>query len=190
MTRSPALSCPGCERTLGALSWMDANHCRCNFCHEYFDFFPFPALVATREIARPQAVAVANDSTCFFHAENQAEKVCEECGRFLCPVCAVPFAGRVQCPTCIAAPKTAVEQVVTSRTLPGGTALAFVFVPMLIWPVTLLTAPIALGVAITGWKKPQSVVKPGRTKLIVAGVFATLQICGWAFLGVALLMKK
>jgi hypothetical protein len=189
MTRGPALPCPACKRSYEALDWFDANHCRCRKCQEDFDFFPFPALVATKEIAKPQAVAVAEDSTCFFHAQNQAEKVCDGCGRFLCAVCAVPFAGKTMCPNCIANSKKDDVRLVASRPVAGGAALGLALLPILIWPFTLITAPVALYLAITGWKKPQSLVQPGRWKLIVGGLIALAQIGGWIFLGVTLALE-
>jgi hypothetical protein len=152
--------------------------------------FRFPALVATKEAVKPQAVAVAEDSTCFFHGDNQAEKVCDGCGRFLCAVCAVPFAGKTRCPNCIANSKKDDVRLVASRSLPGGAALGLALLPIVFWPLTLLTSPVALYLAITGRKKPQSLVRPGRWKLLVAGLVALLQIGGWAFLGVSLLLGK
>jgi hypothetical protein len=189
MIRASALPCPTCKRSFEAIDWIDANHCRCRKCEADFDFFPFPALVATRDVVKPQAVAVAEDSTCFFHAENQAEKLCDSCGRFLCAVCAVPFASKTLCPGCIAASKNEDVQFVASRSLPGGAALALVLLPMLIWPFTLLTAPIALYIAITGWKKPRSLVRPGRGKIVVAGILALIQIGGWVFIGISVALE-
>jgi hypothetical protein len=190
MTRSPALPCPSCKRARDALSWIDSNHCRCTQCFTDFDFFPFPALVATADVVKPQAIAVAEDSTCFFHASNQAEKLCDDCGRFLCAVCAIPFAGRTQCPSCIATSKKVDVQLVSSRPLPGGLALGLALLPILIWPLTLLTAPAALYVAITGWKKPRSLVSPGRGKIVVAGLIALVQVGIWVAVGIALAFGK
>jgi len=190
MTRGPALPCPACKRTYEALDWIDANQCRCLKCRVDFDFFPFPALIATKEIVKPQAVAVAEDSTCFFHGDNQAEKVCDGCGRFLCAVCAVPFTGKTLCPNCIANSKKDDVRLVASRTIPGGAAIVMALIPVLLWPLTVVTAPVALYLAITGWKKPQSLVNPGRWKLVVAGMIAVMQIGAWGFLGITLLLEK
>lgn len=190
MTRGQVLPCPSCKRSYEALDWIDANHCRCLKCQEDFDFFPFPALVATTEVAKPQAVAVAEDSTCFFHSVNQAEKVCDGCGRFLCAVCAVPFNGKTVCPNCIANSKKSDDaSLVASRFLPGSTALALALVPMVVWPITLVTSPIALYFSISGWRKPQSLVRPGRWKHVVGGLIALLQVCGWIYLGIILFVK-
>ena len=132
MFRGPVLPCPACKRSYEAIDWIDANHCRCLKCQEDFEFFPFPALTAKAEVARPQAVALSEDSTCFFHAENQAEKVCDDCGRFLCAVCAVPFGGKVVCSSCIAKAKNAEVGLIASRVLPGGRALMLAVVPVFV----------------------------------------------------------
>jgi hypothetical protein len=207
MTRGPALPCPACKRSYEALDWFDANHCRCRKCQEDFDFFPFPALVATKEIAKPQAVAVAEDSTCFFHAQNQAEKVCDGCGRFLCAVCAVPFAGKTMCPNCIANSKKDDVRLVASRPVPGRAAFWLAVLPMVFCPLlflkspeavafvslflvfTFVTAPLALFLAVGGWRKPPSLVRPSRWPLYVGGLIAVLQVGGWIFVGVSLILK-
>jgi len=181
MTIGPALPCPKCKRVLESYSWRDASSGICRRCDAEFEFVPFPALTATRAISAPQAAELAADSVCFFHAENRAETVCEACGRMLCPVCTVSFAGQKLCPVCIAATKTSdVAPTVRDRTLYDGTALGLALFPLLMWPVTLITAPVALGFVIYGWKKPGSLVR-GRSlvRLILAGLFATLEIGGW-----------
>lgn len=185
MSGAPVLSCPKCKRAVGALDWFDANGCRCLFCREDFRFVPFPALTKTADVAKPQAVVVADDSTCFFHAENQAEKVCDSCGRFLCSVCSVPFAGNILCPTCISTKKKTDEKIITERPLYDLLALILVIgplVPVISFFLTAISAPWALAIVITKWKKPRSLVWPGRTLLIIAGLLALIEIGAWAFI--------
>jgi hypothetical protein len=62
--------------------------------------------------------------------------------------------------------------------------------PLLIWPVTLVTAPLALCIVYSGWRKPQSLVQPGRTKLIVAGIIALIEIGVWVTFLTALWLTK
>lgn len=175
----PALSCPSCRRTLDPLSWHDGHSGSCRRCQCDFEWVEFPAFRAERTVNRPQAAVVEADATCFFHAENQAESVCESCGRYLCAVCAVDFGGRKSCPSCIATTKQTSAQAADSRVLYDGIALSAALVPLLMWPVTLVTAPAALGMAIYGWKKPASLVRGKRPRLVIAIVLATLQIGGW-----------
>lgn len=191
MTTGPALPCPRCQRVLEPAAWHDASSGTCRRCQAEFDFFAFPALTAQRARIAPQAAVVTEDSVCFFHAENRAEAVCDDCGRILCAVCTINFAGRRVCPSCIAGAKTSgAGPAVQQRTLYDGLAVSLALLPLLVWPVTLLTAPVALGYTIYGWRKPGSLVRgPSRTRFIVAGVFALLQIGGWVTLGVVVWLK-
>ena len=195
MTLGPALPCPKCKRVLESYSWRDASSGVCRRCEADFEFIPYPALKATRTKITPQAAELAADSVCFFHAENRAEALCESCGRMLCPVCTVTFTGQKLCPTCISAAKTSdAATVVRERMLYDSTALAlavFPLVPVVTWMFTLITAPVALGFVIYGWKKPGSLVR-GRSqvRLVIAGVFAILEICGWIAFFIYLAVRR
>ncbi len=185
MTSAPALPCPSCQRVLRPESWHDEHGGSCFFCKTDFEFFGYPALRASRTQIAPQAAVLAAESVCYFHAENRAEAICDGCGRLLCPVCAVPFAGQKLCPSCIAASKSAeLPAAVRERVLYDRIALGLAFFPLLIWPMTLLTAPVTIGFVFYGWKKPGSLVLgPGRGRLVAAAIVAVLEIVGWVVLG-------
>ncbi len=190
MTTGAELPCPKCGRELEALSWHDERGGRCWSCRTPFEFIGFPALRARRPGAVPKAVLVAEHATCFHHPENQAEVVCEGCGRFLCSVCAIHFGRRLVCPACIKAATTTDADAVGSRLLFDGIALALAVLPLLMWPTTVVTAPVALGAAVVGWRKPRSLVEPGRSRLVVAGLIALAEIAGWVTLLVVIWLKK
>ncbi|MEO7800172.1 MAG: hypothetical protein ABIY47_20855 [Opitutaceae bacterium] len=175
---------------LEPLSWHGEAVGNCRRCDTDFEFVGFPALTATRVRVAPKAVLAAEHATCFFHAENQAEAVCSSCGRFLCGVCALDFNQQKFCPGCIASANNTPVAAVPQRTLYGGIALVLAVVPLLILPFTIATAPIALGFVIYGWRKPGSLVATGRSRLIVAGVIAALEIIGWLFVLFAWLNKN
>jgi hypothetical protein len=184
MISGPALPCPQCKRVLGPESWHDAMRGSCFRCRTDFEFVGFPALHAARAQIAPQAAVLAADSVCFFHAENRAEAVCDGCGRLLCVVCTVPFAGQKLCPTCIAATRSSEAPTVTrDRVLYDGIALSLALGPLLVWPFTVVTAPAALGMAIYGWRKPCSLVRGrSRARLVIAAIVALIEIGGWATL--------
>lgn len=189
MIPSVALSCPNCKEKLERASWHEAGTTgTCRRCLSDFDFVAFPALTAKPAVAKPVAVQVTDAATCFFHAENQAETVCEGCGRFLCTVCAVPFGGKKLCASCIAKKKSGDQtDLLASRVLYGGIALALAVVPLVIYPFTLLTAPMALVLAILGWNKPGSLVRGSpRPRLVIAGVIALVEIGAWVTFFVAM----
>jgi hypothetical protein len=43
---------------------------------------------------------------------------------------------------------------------------------------------------VVGWNKPQSLVAPGRTKLVLAAVVALAEIAGWVIFFTSLWLKK
>jgi hypothetical protein len=185
MTAAVGLTCPSCKRVLEPDAWRDSARRKCRACNTEFEFMAFPALAATRSAVAPQTAVPAADSTCFFHPENRTEAVCDQCGRFLCAICAVPFNGQKLCPTCISAQRSSgAEPTIRERTLFAGLAVSLAILPLLIWPVTVVTAPVALGLVCYGWNKPGSLVRGrGRWKLVVAGIFSLAEIAGWiAFL--------
>jgi hypothetical protein len=181
MSAASALACPHCKRVLGPGSWIDATAGVCESCRTSFEFVGFPALTAAAVKVAPQTAVLEADSVCFFHPENRADAVCDSCGRLLCVVCSIPFGGQRICPTCIAASKKAgAAATVQHRTLYYRVALALALYPLLIFYLTVVTAPLALGYVIYAWRKPGSLVRGSpRGWLITAGVLALLQIGGW-----------
>lgn len=181
MTSGPALRCPSCKRALGPESWIDATHAECRTCEKELEFAAFPALTAPKTRVAPQTAVLDADSVCFFHAENRAEAVCDSCGRLLCPVCTISLGGQRICPSCMAASRTSESAtVVRSRILYDSMALTLALLPIIFWPLTLVSAPTALGLVIYGWNKPGSHVRgPSRTRFIVAGILALLQVAAW-----------
>jgi hypothetical protein len=105
----------------------------------------------------------------------------------VCAVCEIPSEDtRRLCPPCVSSGRKKVvakaDEIVTYDAMASSLAL----LPILMWPFTLVTAPAALFLAIFGWKKPRSLVRPGSGRFIVAIVLATLQIGGWIALGLSL----
>lgn len=189
MTTALRLPCPRCKRVLETHAWHDDRSGECRQCATPFDFISYPALNAEQERISTDTVVLDGESVCFFHAENRAAAVCEQCGRLLCPVCAVPYMGKKMCPACISAasrPDKADIVAVRSRMLWDSLALLIAVGPLvLVFTVflTIVTAPVALGVVIYGWNKPNSLVRRGsRWRLIVAGIVALIEIGVWVFL--------
>ncbi len=178
---SAAPSCPKCKVRLDGIE--EAGEGVCGACAAILTYVLFPARHRPKPVARA-ARSIKGNATCYFHAQNQAAAVCDDCGRYVCAVCEVPGdEGRRLCPPCVSAGRKKVvqkaDEIVTYDTIARGLATY----PLLLWPFTALTAPAALVMVCYGWKKPRSLVRPGSGSFIVATIFATVQIAGWIGFG-------
>ncbi len=109
---------------------------------------------------------------------------CDACGRFLCALCDVELNGRHLCPACLETgrKKGHLTHLDNRRTLYDSLALTLTLVPLLFWPLTLITAPAALFIAIRFWNAESSVVRRTKIRLVLAIFIALIQIVGWAIL--------
>ena len=175
--------CPKCRTPLVGIEVGEGEGV-CGACSAPLGYVLFPALHRARPVARAVR-SVDGDATCFFHTQNQAAAICDDCGRYLCEVCEVPAEdeGRL-CPPCVSGRRKRTPQKAAEVITYDSIALTTALLPMLVWPLTLVTAPIALTLAIIGLRKPRSLVRRGTTGLVTAIVLGGLQIGGWAALGV------
>jgi hypothetical protein len=133
--------------------------------------------------AAAETSLIEGETTCFFHADKKATVVCNGCGRFLCALCDVPIGADHLCPKCVEAGRT--KKTLTTfenyRTSYPSLAITFAFLPLLIWPVSFVTAPAAVFLVLFGWRKPPSVTgRRRRGAMVVALIAALLQCAGWA----------
>lgn len=146
----------------------------------------FPSLF--RKISAGQsgeAVMVEGESSCFYHPQKKAVLPCDGCGRFLCALCDCVIEGRHFCPACLETGKTKgkIKSLDNERTLYDSLALALALYPMIIcFYFTIVTAPMALFVAIRYWKAPQSILRRTKMRFIAAIIISVLQIAGWTTL--------
>lgn len=142
----------------------------------------FPALYRPLDTGHAgEAVLTEQDASCFYHPEKKAHIVCEGCGRFLCALCDIPLAGRHLCATCIETGKKKgrLQHIGRQRLLYDDIALAVAVLPMLVWFVTFITAPIAIYIALRYWKTPTSILHRTKIRYVLAIVFAGLELVGW-----------
>jgi hypothetical protein len=131
---------------------------------------------------------VDGESSCFFHPQKKAVVPCAGCGRFLCALCDCDFGGEHFCPACLETGKSKgkIKALDNRRACYDGIALRLALWPMLIFYFTLITAPMALFVAIRYWNAPRSLVRPNRIGFVLAIIIALLQIGGWIAIFIAI----
>jgi hypothetical protein len=169
--------------------WQGVDVARCPSCESEFEQLRFPALSVARRVDRAAGLA-AGEANCYFHAQNRAEVACDGCGRYICAVCRVPFAGQQFCPSCLESRADRRKLPENHRVLYSHIAVVLAVVPLLMWPFTVVTAPAALVFCFYGWNKPGSLL-PQRSKVrfVIAGIVAVLEIGGWLLLLGKLLLR-
>ena len=136
--------------------------------------------------SRQETIASDEDASCFFHPRKKAVVDCANCGRFLCALCDLDVDGRHLCSTCVensrgkgdATEKSFIREHYRYDYL----ATNLVVFPVIMWPISLVTAPVALYYVIRYWNSPKTAMIPrGHSRQIVAALLATLQIGAWLF---------
>jgi hypothetical protein len=148
----------------------------------------FPAAIRTKETIRAEAVMEGGQSTCFFHSKLPATGICDVSGRMICDLCKTEFEGRTvsfeALQTLVGkAGKDGKVKKAQGRTKWDDIALTLVVLPVLIGPLMVFTAPVALGICLVKWREgPTSVLRRSRWRYVVAGFLALLQIVGGGML--------
>lgn len=186
---SPLIQCPACRAWLMEGVFNQPDFAPCPACGVPLQTEVFPALF--RKAGAPQsgqAITAEGESSCFFHPQKKAVLHCDSCGRFLCALCDCQLHGQHLCPTCLEAGSTKgkIKSLENQRVLYDQIALSLAILPLLIFYFSIITAPVALYIAIRYWNAPGSIVRRNKIRFIFAIVFALMEIGGWAILFVFL----
>lgn len=112
----------------------------------------------------------------------------------MCALCDCELNGDHFCPVCLEMGKTKgkIKSLENRRTLYDTIALALAVLPIatvVFWFFTIVTAPMALFIAIRYWNSPRSLVHRTKFRYVLAITIATLQIAGWG-IGIYLLIAN
>lgn len=174
--------CPSCQQSLPGLLCNTAAPTPCPACGHQIQVAIFPAFFQAQAVGQTgERIVEEGVSSCFYHEQKKAIVHCEGCGRFLCALCDLEMNGKHFCPTCLdtGRKKGKMPELDNRRALYDGAALTLALLPLLIWPVTLLTAPAAIICAVISFKKPGSIVRRSRWRSYLAIAVAVAQIIGW-----------
>lgn len=180
-----ALSCSGCGFPLPGERFNSGEEFQCGNCDARLGVEVFPALFRRAgEGKSSDALTATDEASCFYHPQKTAAAICKACGRFLCSLCETELGGRCLCPSCFEKGRLneEIEQLVTHRTLHDSVALSLAVLPMLFFPLTVVTAPIAIYIALRSWKRPGSILPRSRFRFVLAMAIALAQIAGWTAL--------
>lgn len=162
----------------------------CPACGRWLRVTVFPAAAAgAAQGTSPELAVAEGEATCFYHPVRKAVVPCAQCGRFLCALCDLPVGGRHVCPACLESgvKKGEVAALERSRTRHDLIVWNLLVLPFLLClPFAPVTALFAAGWALIHWRAKSSLVDNTRLRLVLALVFAGVQIAGGVVLWIAI----
>ena len=181
-----SINCPRCSTLLTTDIFTESSDSFCPRCGLEITGRVFPRFFNNFKGETTSVEASSdNESSCFFHPEKLAVSHCSECGRFLCSLCELNIEGSILCPACLERLdqekrlKTFTNQV----TFWDSITLSMAILPMLIWFLTIITAPLTLIYIWRHFKDNRNYIIPRkRWRFYLAGLIAGAQITGWIIL--------
>jgi len=142
----------------------------------------FPAALE-RAAAAHAETAADGEAACFDHPAKRAVAACQQCGRFVCQLCAVEYGSGTLCPSCLAASggTAAAARSTTRRTLYDTWALVTPLALLIVYPLTILSAPAVVALAIMKWKRPISLVRRNRWRFALGLALALAEGGLWVW---------
>jgi hypothetical protein len=181
----PSVPCPRCRSPLPLTEPATGLFTPCPGCGVPARLEVFPALLRPVAAgASAESILVESEASCFYHPQKRAAIHCQSCGRFLCALCDVELNGQHLCPPCLEAGqrKGTMGELVNRRTLYDSAALSLALLPLLVWPLTVITAPATIVLALYGWSKPGSLVPRTKVRFVLAILIGLLEMFGWGLL--------
>jgi len=160
------LRCLGCERPL-PLRVLDGALTTCEICSAKVQVTPFPALVRDLRQGAKAEQLLSDEASCC---------------RFLCSLCDLEIEEEHLCSNCLSYGRSEgkLEEVKNSHFCADQLIMLTAALPLLMFPITVFTAPLTLGMLIYFRKAPESPIRGGGTRRRwMAGTLAVLQLLFW-----------
>jgi len=185
------ISCTHCHAPILAGYYNTSDLIPCPSCHAPVKIDVFPAFYHSPRSGKEGETLIDDQASCFYHPQKKAVIPCDHCGRFLCALCDVELSDKHLCPACVETGKKKgrIVNLDRHRVLYDGVALRLALFPMITIWFTLITAPMAIYLAIRHWKSPTSLVRRTKIRFIFAMALAGLQILAWTT-GIAYLVSR
>jgi len=177
----PPVSCAACGKPLPPeLLNRDAPE-PCPSCRRPVLALAFPAILGRGAGTSVPAATTDGQAECFVHAGRVAVAACDACGRFMCALCDVESGGKHMCAACFSSEleNKGREGKGAQRLIHSGIALRLALYPLLFFPLTLITAPVALFWVVRAWRRPAGLDGWPRVTAVLAGLIALAQIVAW-----------
>ena len=180
------LTCPCCSESLPVNLFVAGQPGQCPACRSQVEAYIFPEFhkgSASRPAIR---LAESGQAVCYFHSRYRAMDPCENCGRFLCEICAISIGSRQLCAECLSKLRKQRDEagLVQYAALFDNVALFLVTAPVVIflfWFLTIFSAPVSLFLSFYYWSRQWNLLPRSRFRYGLAILLSLLLIGLWAF---------
>ena len=174
------LPCARCQTPLPKWELVSGDAAVCTSCGSRNTVRAFPALLASGKPALPDSAA-EGEAACFDHPGKRAVASCQQCGRFVCQLCAIQFGAETLCPSCVASGRGQARAVNSdsSRVLYDSIALILPIASLVAWPLTIRTGPASVVLSLMKWRQPLSLVRRFRWRFVVAILIGLAELGAW-----------
>jgi prepilin signal peptidase PulO-like enzyme (type II secretory pathway) len=178
--------CPLCNCLLGPEFWNSGQFQTCPACSSQVMVKAFPA-ITTLSGSSSIVPCASGESSCFFHSDNRAETICDECGRFLCGLCSIRFGQRKFCPDCIYRKRRQKGDplLIDQAILFDNIATTILMLSILTLSYLLLGLVVGLFtvcLVFVGWKYQRTLVQRSRFRFGIALILGLIGAVGWILL--------
>jgi hypothetical protein len=180
------LTCPHCSGPLPVDLFGAGRSGRCPACHCQVEAYIFPEFHKAASARSGIHLAQEHEAVCYFHSRYRAKNPCDNCGRFLCDICAINVGNRELCAECLSQLRKQRNEtgLVHYAALFDNVSLFLVTAPVItifFWFLTIFSAPISLFLSFYYWPRQWNLLPRSRFRFVLAILFSLILIGFWAF---------
>ena len=174
------LRCSACGHAMALPNEVGAADLSCGHCSAITRFWLFPALFRPRKSAEAQLIVDEGHSSCMNHPDKKATTVCDGCGKYLCALCDIDWAGEHLCSTCIEHRRDgANNELKTEYIHYDRIVFAMAVVSMFLYFFGVIVAPIALYIGWRYWKETWRPVPYRKWGMIFSIILSFIVMAIW-----------
>jgi hypothetical protein len=179
------LLCPHCSGPLPIDLFVAGRFGRCPACHSQVEAYIFPEFHKAASARSEIHLAQEHEAVCYFHSRYRAKNPCDNCGRFLCEICAINVGNRDLCAECLGQLRKQRNEtgLVHYAPLFDNVSLFLVTAPVItifFWFLTIFSAPVSLFLSFYYWPRQWNLLPRSRVRFVLAILFSLILIGLWA----------
>jgi len=178
------LTCPHCSGPLPIDLFVAGRFGRCPACHSQVEAYIFPEFHKAASARSEIHLAQEHEAVCYFHSRYRAKNPYDNCGRFLCEICAINVGNRELCAECLGQLRKQRNEtgLVHYAPLFDNVSLFLVTAPVItifFWFLTIFSAPVSLFLSFYYWPRQWNLLPRSRVRFVLAILLSLILIGLW-----------